>query len=219
MGRGKIILFTIKERLISYYFSLFPKYTNPVKWRDFFLCNSSESLVLKAILHSLHTYFVSDFAAVSFLKEGILIFPNLQFLVLKVDLTLLIKILFKFYFDSKWSNRRSPSLGSRSRPHLKYFQELGIAVIIIPSSTKINDHFLKMPQALFKYNAFFIFYHESFGIVWTLATFNPNRFEPTRKVSSSLISCYYQPLTLGLEARFDIKSAMRDFSKNVLFRK
>ncbi len=140
-------------------------------------------------------------------------------LVLKVDLTLLIKILFKFYFDSKWSNRRSPSLGSRSRPYLKYFQELGIVVIIIPSSTKINDHFLKMPQALFKYNAFFIFYHESFGIVWTLATFNPNRFEPTRKVSSSLISCYYQPLTLGLEARFDIKSAMRDFSKNVLFRK
>ena len=98
-------LLTIKERLIWCYLSLFPKYTNPVKWRDFFLCNSSESLLLKTILHSLHINFVSDLAALSFLKEGILICPNIQFLVLKVDLTLLIKILFKFYF--KCSSGRS----------------------------------------------------------------------------------------------------------------
>ena len=50
--------------------------------------------MLKAILHSLHTNFVSDLAALSFLKEGILICLFFRLLALKVDLTLLIKMLF-----------------------------------------------------------------------------------------------------------------------------
>ena len=107
--------------LIWYYLSCFPKYIKPVKCRDFLLCTSRESFVWKAILHSLHTNFMSGFASLPFLKERTFIYCVVSVGFLKCSLTWLIQLRVNLIFRLQYLWRRGMRLSlRRTNPHFEH---------------------------------------------------------------------------------------------------